>query len=305
MKASWWMVGAVVGLAGLVAGVLLIPNKGTAEPEQKKDEPPVKKDEFAGDRVTAEVKAVPFDGKRAMGYLKDLCDIGTRVSATEGMKTQQELLKKHFEKHGATVEFQPFKAKQRSRKEAVEMANMIVSFDPKAPRRVILCGHYDTRPMAHEEPDPRNWSKPFLSANDGTSTVAFLMEMAHHMKDLPRKIGVDFVLFDGEEYIFEPGTRREPADRFFFGSEYFAGQYAKAKKKPQYAGAILLDLFAGEKATFKLEGFSRVMAKPLINDIWVIAKELGVEEFVNEDAEDVMDDHSGARTRSPRSRPLT
>src|SRR5208283_5110788 len=40
---------------------------------------------------------IPFDGARAYGYLKQLCDIGPRRSGSEAMAEQQKLLKKHFE----------------------------------------------------------------------------------------------------------------------------------------------------------------------------------------------------------------
>src|SRR5687767_611230 len=40
----------------------------------------------------------PFNGDRAYGFLKDICAIGPRISATEGMVKQQELLKTHFAK---------------------------------------------------------------------------------------------------------------------------------------------------------------------------------------------------------------
>ena len=41
-----------------------------------------------------------FDAKRAMGYLEDVCKIGPRISGTDGMKKQQELIQKHFESAG-------------------------------------------------------------------------------------------------------------------------------------------------------------------------------------------------------------
>ena len=52
-----------------------------------------------------------------MKYLKQLCDIGPRVSGTDGMKKQQELITKHFEELGAKVTRQEFKARQQSRTE--------------------------------------------------------------------------------------------------------------------------------------------------------------------------------------------
>src|SRR5258707_7200980 len=48
----------------------------------------------------------PFSGKRALGYLEDICKIGPRISGTEGMKKQQEVLEKHFKDLGGKVEWQ-------------------------------------------------------------------------------------------------------------------------------------------------------------------------------------------------------
>lgn len=245
-----------------------------------------KRDQFAEDRVPAEVKAVPFDGARAMQYLKDLCAIGPRISGGEGMKLQQEMLRKHFEKHGAKVTLQKFDGKQPSRKTAVPMANMIVAWHPDAKRRVIFCGHYDTRPIADQEPLARDWRKPFVSANDGTSTTAFLMELAHHMKDLPVKVGVDFVLFDGEEFINDPQK-----DVFFLGSERFADRYKREPPEHKYIAAILLDLFAGKDATFPIEENSMLFAGALVEDVWKEAERVGAKSFVFKRGDSVLDDH--------------
>src|SRR5436189_75805 len=106
------------------------------------------------------------------------------------------------------------------------MANMVISYHPDRTRRVILCSHYDTRPIADQEPARKRWHEPFVSANDGGSGVALLMELAHHMKDLKTKVGVDFVFFDGEEYVYDP-----EGDEYFFGSKHFAKEYGKIKKK--------------------------------------------------------------------------
>ena len=49
-----------------------------------------------------------------MGYLADVCKIGPRISGTDGMKKQQELLQKHFEDLGGKVTWQKFTAQQKS-----------------------------------------------------------------------------------------------------------------------------------------------------------------------------------------------
>ena len=223
-----------------------------------------------------------------LAYLTALCDLGPRISGTEGMAKQQEMLQKHFEKHGAKVTLQKFEGKQPSRDKATPMANMIVSWHPDKKNRVILCGHYDTRPIADQETNVRDWTKPFASANDGTSTVAFLMEMATLMKDLKTEVGVDFVIFDAEEYMFDRNR-----DKFFLGSDYFAAQYLKAKDGPKYKAAINLDLFAGKGAVFPVEQNSALKAGPLVEDVWKIADGLGVKCFKMEYGGDggVLDDH--------------
>jgi glutaminyl-peptide cyclotransferase len=244
------------------------------------------RDAFAAGRDASEIATVPFDGKRALGYLEDVCRIGPRISATEGMTKQQEMLRKHFEKLGGKVEMQKFSARQDSQKNAVDMANMIVSWHPEQQRRIIICSHYDTRPIADEEKERRNWRLPFLSANDGGSGAAFLMELAHHMKDLKLQVGVDFVLFDGEEYIWEKG------DHYFFGSEHFAKTYRNDKPKHKYLAAVLLDMIAGKGAKFPVEPNSNFLAGKLVEDIWTIAREQKCDAFQMHLAETaVQDDH--------------
>jgi glutaminyl-peptide cyclotransferase len=231
-------------------------------------------------------KAGAFDGDRAMTYLTAVCDIGPRISGTDGMTKQQELLQKHFERLGAKVELQKFEGKQPSQAKPVPMANMIVSWHPEKKDRVILCGHYDTRPIADQETNTRNWRKPFVSANDGTSSVAFLMELGNHMKGIKAGLGVDFVFFDGEEYIQDRLN-----DKFFLGSDHFAAQYQLSKSGVTYKAAVLLDLFAGKGAVYKVEQNSALKAGPLVEDVWRLAADLGVKNFIPEYGPNVQDDH--------------
>jgi hypothetical protein len=264
----WRWMGIFAALGAVFTGLLVFqPWSTTAEPPRR--------EEFASDRTgtaTTE-KPVAFDGKRAMGYLEAICKIGPRMSGTDGMKRQQDLVEKHFKDLGAKVTYQKFTARQRSNNKPVEMANMIISYHPDRTRRAILCSHYDTRPIADQEPNPRRWHDPFVSANDGGSGVAMLMEMGHHVKDLKTSVGIDFVLFDGEEYVFDKN------DTYFFGSMHFAKEYAKVRRKITYTGAILFDMIAGKGATFPVEQNSWTWASKLVREVWGIAKEQGCNAF--------------------------
>jgi glutaminyl-peptide cyclotransferase len=264
-------------------------------PPAKSEEPPVKRDGFAQDRAPL----VKFDGDKAAAYVKQLCDIGPRISGSAGMAKQQALLVKHFEACGAATTRQEFQATARSKPGApVAMTNLVFSWKPELPKRVILCSHYDTRPLAHEEPARENWARPFVSANDGTSGVAIFMELANHLKDLPLKVGVDIVLFDGEEYVFDLGVPyvRE-GDKYFFGSEHFAATYDKAKPKLayRYDSAILLDLCGAADARLAVEGFSWHFAPQLVREVWAVAAAQGAKSFKLEQgfarAVQVSDDH--------------
>lgn len=254
---------------------------------QARDKP--RRDEFASDRDgkdKKDVKPVTIDGKRTMKYLEEICKIGPRISGSEGMKKQQDLVKKHFEDLDAKVTFQKFTAKQKSKDKKVDMANVIASYHPDRARRVIFCSHYDTRPIADQEENERNWTKPFVSANDGGSGVALLMELAHHVKDLDTSVGIDFVLFDGEEYVFDRD------DDYFFGSTHFAKEYAKIKKKTTYTAAILLDMVGGKGARFPIERNSWMFGRKLCGEVWDIAGELKCDRFKKDfSRSEILDDH--------------
>jgi hypothetical protein len=282
-----WLSGVIVLAVGLIALGWFIMPKPAVDSLEAQEKRPEARVEFAADRAhqALKVSPAPFDGERAMEYLKEICKIGPRISGTDGMKEQQELIKKHFEDKECKVDFQRFKAKQISQKEQVEMANIIVSFWPERPRRVIVCSHYDTRPIADQEPDMQKWRNPFLSANDGGSGVAFLMELGRHLKELNiNTVGVDFVFFDGEEYIWEKG------DKYFFGSEQFASTYKMRRTKTQYIAAILLDMIAGKGARFPKEPTSMFMAGPLVESFWKTAAEQKSAIFVNEQGPFAIDD---------------
>lgn len=233
-----------------------------------------------------------FDQERALKYVKQICDIGPRISASDGMKKQQQIIEKHFKNLGATVTRQEFKARQVSRRADTDMTNLIVSWHPEKQRRILICCHYDTRPIADQEEKRGNWNKPFVSANDGAAGVAMLMELGHHMKDLKGEVGLDFVFFDGEEYIFE-SSQFGGSDRYFFGSEHFASDYTKTKntRKFKYEAGALLDLCHAKGAVLKVEQNSYYSAPKVCERIWAVADAIGAKSFKYAPGPEVLDDH--------------
>ncbi|MGD9127049.1 MAG: M28 family peptidase [Planctomycetia bacterium] len=232
-----------------------------------------------------QLKDIPFNGERAYKYLKQLADIGPRCSGSEGMTKQQKLIIDHFEKLGAKVEKQEFTAPDPRNGKQVPMTNIIVHWNPKSKKRILLCSHYDTLPypmLDHKNPKGR-----FVGANDGASSTALLMELGNEMKNVQCQYGVDFVFFDGEEYIFRQW------DSLFRGSEYFAKQYKNNPPGYQYVYAVLLDMIGDANLQIFYERHSMKWrdSRRLVHQIWDTARRLGVKEFIPRTKHLVYDDH--------------
>ena len=231
-----------------------------------------------------------FSGTRAMEYLEAICELGPRPSGSEGMEKQRELLIRHFQKAGATVFRQAFRSRDGRDGDWVRMENLIVSWHPERNDRVLLGAHYDTRPYPdRDRRDPRGI---FLGANDGASGVAVLMELADSVAELKGTVGVDFVLFDAEEYVFE-----ERRDSYCLGSLFFARQYAGSRKAGTisyaYRCGVILDMVGDRNLTIWQEQQSVDWhdTRPVVESIWATAKQLQIQEFVPRPKYLINDDH--------------
>nr|WP_197138334.1 M28 family peptidase [Crateriforma conspicua] len=226
----------------------------------------------------------PYDADRAMGYLRQICDIGPRPTASAGMETQQAFLKRQFESLGGTVRLQSTRIRHPETGDVIPMANLIASWHLDRPKRFLLCAHYDTRPFPDR--DRRNPKGRFVGANDGGSGVAALMELAHHLDELPSDVGVDLVMFDAEEFVFD-----ERRDKYFLGSTYFAQQYRMQPPQSPYTAGVLLDMVGDKELKIYYERNSLKYARQVARQIWNVADDLGVTAFVPRSRHEIRDDH--------------
>ena len=235
---------------------------------------------------------IPFNGARAYQYLQDVCALGRRPSGSEGMKAQQKMLEQHFQELGATVLRQEFHYAHPQNNEQVPMTNLIVRWMPERTERLLLACHYDTLP--NPMLDPRDPFGEFIGANDGASGVALLMELGHEMASLlethQKRYGIDFVFFDGEEFIFTPR-----GGRYFVGSEFFSRQYADGRLpyEAKYDWGILFDMIGDADLQIPQEANSLWWpdTQPLMDDVYGLAQGLGVKEFVSRRGREIQDDH--------------
>jgi Zn-dependent M28 family amino/carboxypeptidase len=162
-----------------------------------------------------------------------------------------------------------------------EFRNYIAKFNLDAEHRILLCAHYDTRPVADRDPDPAKRDKPITGANDGASGVAVLLELARLFSENRPAAGVDMVFFDGEDY-------GEDLDRMLLGSKRFAGQ--NADYRPLFG--ILLDMVGDRDLKIYQELYSVGGSRETVKRIWDLAGDMGFGEiFVPIPRYAVMDDH--------------
>jgi hypothetical protein len=262
------------------------PEESYATADATAESPPVA---FVAEQRPAEPSQNPLDADRAYRYLEQICAIGPRISGSPGMREQHRLLRDHFTRMGGKVSFQRLMADNPLGGAKVPMANLIVQWHPERRERILICAHCDSRPLPDRDPNPvERREGVFLGANDGASGVALLMELAHLMPDLDCRYGVDFVLFDGEEFVYR--DRRDP---YFVGSTHFAREYATNPPVYTYRWGVLLDMVGDADLQIYQERFSVSWpeTRPLVAQIWGTAQRLGVSEFIARQKHLVQDDH--------------
>lgn len=168
--------------------------------------------------------------------------------------------------------------------------NILGAINPTATDRVLLLAHYDTRPVADNDPDPALRATPISGANDGGSGVAVLLEITRLLgRTTPDSLGIDLLFVDMEDSGVS-GVE-DSDDTWCLGTQQWVKQMPyTAANKPRYA--VLLDMVGGKGARFHREYFSDRSAPGVVNHIWAVARESGFSDrFVNKPGGAVVDDH--------------
>lgn len=232
-----------------------------------------------------------FNADSAYAYTAKQVAFGPRVPGTKAHAACAKWIIEKLKGFSDTVYIQKFQAKTY---DGVlrNGENIIASFSPKNPNRILLMAHWDTRPFSDHDKDKAKWNTPIDGANDGASGVGVLMELARQFHLHRPKIGIDIVLFDLEDwgppaYLHLRGTE----DDWALGAQY----WSRHPQVPGYSAkfGILLDMVGAKNSTFLKEGFSREYASYYVNLIWNTAKALGYDNyFPNRNGYSIDDDHT-------------
>jgi glutaminyl-peptide cyclotransferase len=210
------------------------------------------------------------------------CQFGPRNPGSEGHQRTKKYLLDKMSQYTNLVKTQEFVYQDTSKKAKLELTNIIASFYPDQKKRMLLCAHWDTRPVADQDPDFSLREKPIPGANDGASGVAVLLEMARVISQRKPKWGVDIILFDGEDYGAE-----DKLDEFCLGSKYFAKN--KGGYNPEFG--ILLDMIGDKDLKIYREGYSNKYAKKVVDLVWGAAQKLKLSCFNDSTKYSMYDDH--------------
>ena len=236
---------------------LMQPSTGTAQPAEQKDTKP--EEGFAADRDNG------FDAARAMRYLNEICKIGPRISGTDGMAKQQALLEKHFKSLGGSIEFQRFTAKQKSQKQPVALANLIVSWHPERTRRVILCSHYDTRQLQTKNPTGRSGMRRSSAPTTAVPELLSSWNLATAPKQSRPRWGSISCCLTARN------TFSTPKPTSIFSAPSTSVKTMLGSDPQRYEAAILLDMVGGQNAHFPVEPNSWFKAGALVQQFWQVA----------------------------------
>ncbi len=184
----------------------------------------------------------------------------------------------------------------------IHARNIIAQYQPRAVRRVAVFGHWDTRPFADADPDPKKKNKPMDGASDGASAVAVALEMARILSEQPDSlapnVGVDFIFFDAEDWGHDESTQKDvknqldggTTDSWCLGSQYWGTHLLPANYKAEYG--VLLDMVGAKDGSFTREETSRTSARAALDKIWSVGTQLGYTNYFRyEDTGGITDDH--------------
>lgn len=227
-------------------------------------------------------KSYAFDQNRAMMLLEAQVAFGPRVPNTPEAAACREFLLRELSFWCDTAWVQPFSYTSADQGQTLKLYNIVGQINPKAADRVMLCGHWDSRPFCDRDPDPKNHTKGLPAANDGAGSIAILLEIARQLHVKPVPFGVDFVFFDGEDF-----GRESVIDDYLLGSKHFAS--TQPIPKPRYG--ILLDLVSEKDLKIQYELSSYMNARAVVEKVFSAAERVKAMSFVREPGQAVMDDH--------------
>ena len=258
----------------LVLGALLLLSaagcsQGNGNPKSK---PAAKAAEAAPASPVADpgTGAAPrIDPQRAMKYVREVVALGARPIGSPEHKTLESYILAQLQ--GDPVESDEFTAQTPAGPFA--MRNIIAKYPGTKDGVIVIASHYDTL----------YGRRKFVGANDGGSTTALLLELAHHLRGKRQGYSVWLVWFDGEEAV-----RQWSTEDSLYGSRHLAEKWQKDGTLKRIKAFLLTDMMGDADLDILRDGNSTAWLEELV---YKAASNLGYQShfFAYETA--IEDDH--------------
>ncbi len=216
-----------------------------------------------------------FSGDNALDHIISQCDFGPRPPGSENLSLCREFIVDALVALDWNITLQNFTYKE------VDCVNIIATWHENPTSSYILGAHYDTRPLADNDPDYANRNQPVLGANDGGSGVAVLLELA---SILPNEVKseIEMVFFDAED----SGNIDDWV--WIVGSRYYVDQL-ESERIDDITAMILVDMVGDIDLRIPREAKS---IGPLQDAIWSVAADLEYDDvFLDTPGGPITDDH--------------
>jgi len=214
-----------------------------------------------------------FDSSRAYEHLRQVVALGPRPAGSPAIERTREYITGQLKSVGVPVVRQSFVA--RTPIGEIPMVNLVATIPGTRQERIAITGHYDTKLFQEF---------PFVGANDGGSSTAFLIEIARVLKARQNAFTIELVFFDGEE-----ATQRDwGGTDHTYGSQYYVDSGRKAGTLSNLKALVLVDMIAERSQRFMRETNS---TEWLTDIIWSTARKLGHGAVFVDASTPIEDDH--------------
>lgn len=230
-----------------------------------------------------------FNSDSAYLYIEKQVQFGPRIPNTEAHELCGTYLSEKLEEFGALV-INQMTVVEKYNGEKLKIKNIIGEFYPEKENRIFLFAHWDTRPYSDYDPDSVKQYLAFDSANDGTSGVGVLLEIARQISEVEPNIGVDIIFFDAEDQGEHKNEEIYNETSWCLGSQFWANNLHKENYNPYYG--IAVDMVGAKDAKFSKEDNSRHFAGYVTKRVWEIAENLGYSKyFISDLTSPILHDH--------------
>lgn len=231
-----------------------------------------------------------FCADSAYAFVAQQLDFGPRVPGTTAQEECASWIRSELARFGAEVSEQRTEAITYDGQK-LPVINLMGSFNTEASNRILILAHWDSRPMADEDPDPSKRDQAVPAANDGASGVGVMLELARQASLRQPKFGVDLLFVDLEDYGAPDDWQGPHKEEYWaLGTQKWCEMAIQQRYRANYG--ILLDMVGAHDATFYREYYSDRYANDVNDKVWRKARELGYGNmFIDHSGAGITDDH--------------